>query len=813
MNTSADKIFVNNLSFNANIENDSWNKKANLPFKLSLQISTNINESGKNDDLSKSIDYAIISNNILNYFNQNSESSFIDEFDLLSKLSSNVIHQKNSNLNSNSCSSIEFKLTSFHSLIRPHNLQIVLNKPMVPTTSLLNNNTVIINGLKLLTLIGYYDFERIQKQYVSLDFSLDLNQFLFQRNLSQKSSKEYSLSIILNKIINYVENDSFFITIEALIYSISLILLNTFNLDCKINLSKLNAICHSDSVGIEIKRSLPSNSIKNFNTIQNAQHTTPSNIIATNINNLKINDTNKTNNFLDHTVYISFGSNQGNQVQNILIALQHLQSQAQIISLSSLYKTNPMYYLDQPSFINGAVKIKTKLSPLHLLHFLKKIEYDILQRVKYFDNGPRSIDLDILLYDELVFDNHNEITHENKSLDHLILPHPRMLERLFVLKPLLEIADPTFLHPVTKKSIHSHLNTLRSSTLNKQFSENEDLINIIPFPRYDHKKFLSFNFNTNENKTLIMGIINTTPDSFSDAGLNLQLEKSFKNVENMVYSGVDIIDIGGCSTRPGSKFVAPDEELNRVLPLIEAIRLSKDEKVRNVLISIDTFRAEVALKSVQAGADIINDISMGQFDDQMFNVVKETGVPYIIGHTKGKPDEMSKLDTYTKNSDPMIIEHPSSEHQSNLIEEEKILSDAICKELSLALLKAYKVGVKKWQIILDPGIGFAKNLKQNLSIMRAIPSIKNYSLTLKNKENLDGNEFISFKNLPILLGTSRKRFIGTITNEDISNGRLLGTAATVMACIGFQSDIIRVHDVESIKTICLMGDAIYKNIL
>jgi dihydroneopterin aldolase/2-amino-4-hydroxy-6-hydroxymethyldihydropteridine diphosphokinase/dihydropteroate synthase len=303
-----------------------------------------------------------------------------------------------------------------------------------------------------------------------------------------------------------------------------------------------------------------------------------------------------------------------------------------------------------------------------------------------------------------------------------------------------------------------------------------------------------------------MGILNTTPDSFSDGGKNAQLDIAIANALKMVQEGVDIIDIGGVSTRPGA--IAPDieEEWKRVVPVIQAIRGHEDEKLKNVIISVDTYRAKIALDSIRAGANIINDISGGLYDPEMFSVVAETGVPYVLNHTRGTPDTMASLNQYTANDDANVIEYVRCYEKFQ--EDEEILLKAVSRELCAQYQKAIESGVKRWQIITDPGIGFAKDLKQNLALIRGTPLIKTYS-----NYNETTNQFNSLEGLPILLGPSRKKFIGTLTNEKNPTERVLTTGAVIMSCVGYKGDIVRVHDVDEMKKVLLIGDALYRDIL
>lgn len=260
-------------------------------------------------------------------------------------------------------------------------------------------------------------------------------------------------------------------------------------------------------------------------------------------------------------------------------------------------------------------------------------------------------------------------------------------------------------------------------------------------------------------KTLIMGILNVTPDSFSDGGQFATKDLAVKHALKMVEDGAHIIDIGGESTRPGAKEISATEELERVLPVIKAIR----EK-SNIPISIDTYKSDIADAALKAGADIINDISGCNFDPKMAATSAKHNAPTIVMHIKGTPKNMQRDPRY-----------------NDLIAEIK-------EYLQNSINRLIKAGLSKNQIIIDPGIGFGKTLEHNLTIMNRL------------------NEF-SELDCPILMGTSRKSVIGAILDLP-PNERIFGTAATVTANIMKGAHIIRVHEVSQMRQVAKMTDAI-----
>ncbi|ARV58328.1 dihydropteroate synthase [Nostocales cyanobacterium HT-58-2] len=263
-------------------------------------------------------------------------------------------------------------------------------------------------------------------------------------------------------------------------------------------------------------------------------------------------------------------------------------------------------------------------------------------------------------------------------------------------------------------------------------------------------------------RTYLMGVLNVTPDSFSDGGKFNTTTAALAQAQAMVAGGADIIDVGGQSTRPGAEQITLAEELERVLPIIRVLR-----KEISVPISVDTTRADVAQAAVEEGADIVNDISGGTFDPEILSTVAQMGVPIILMHIRGKPQTMQQFTDY-----------------QDLIGE-------ISSFLSMQIAAAIAAGIDQEKIIIDPGIGFAKNYEQNLEIFRRLPQLHQL-------------------NCPILVGPSRKSFIGRILNQPDPKARVWGTAAACCAAIFNGADILRVHDVGEMQDVALVADAIFR---
>ncbi|MGD0339415.1 MAG: dihydropteroate synthase [Bacteroidota bacterium] len=264
------------------------------------------------------------------------------------------------------------------------------------------------------------------------------------------------------------------------------------------------------------------------------------------------------------------------------------------------------------------------------------------------------------------------------------------------------------------------------------------------------------------SRTFIMGVLNVTPDSFSDGGKFFSVSAAVDHAHRMIAEGADIIDIGGESTRPGNRSnlwqVDAEEELRRVLPVIE--QLHHDDK--SIVLSIDTTKASVAEEALLAGACIVNDISGFNADSAMAVVTGKYNASAVLMHMQGTPDTMQRNPKY-----------------DNVI-------DDIKKYFYNSIQIAHKAGIQ--QIIIDPGIGFGKNLNHNLEILRKLREFQELGF-------------------PVLVGPSRKSFIGKITGAAVDQ-RLAGTAAAVAAAILGGAQIVRVHDVGFMKQVCLVTDAL-----
>ncbi|MGB1361185.1 MAG: dihydropteroate synthase [Alphaproteobacteria bacterium] len=274
-----------------------------------------------------------------------------------------------------------------------------------------------------------------------------------------------------------------------------------------------------------------------------------------------------------------------------------------------------------------------------------------------------------------------------------------------------------------------------------------------------------------KDSTKIMGIINTTPDSFSADGTKSDISNSLKQAEEFIKYGADILDIGGESTRPGADFVDATEEINRTAPIIKAIRT----EFPNIDISIDTYKAPVAESAIENGANIINDVWGGTMDEFILKVAKDNDTPICLMHNKSKPKDI-EIDAKLGGSYNAPVYND-------------FIPDLL-NELNELANNAINAGVKKEKIILDPGVGFGKTTEQNMQIINNLDKIKSLGY-------------------PVLLGASRKSFIGQALDLDVGE-RLEGTMATSVIGAMYGVDIVRVHDVKENSRIVKMTTEILK---
>jgi dihydropteroate synthase len=256
-----------------------------------------------------------------------------------------------------------------------------------------------------------------------------------------------------------------------------------------------------------------------------------------------------------------------------------------------------------------------------------------------------------------------------------------------------------------------------------------------------------------------MGVVNVTPDSFSDGGRFLALEAAVARAERLAAEGADLLDLGGESTRPGAAGVGACAEIGRVVPVIEALRA----RGCTLPISVDTAKPEVARAALDAGADLVNDVT-GLRDPEMRRLLAETGAPAVLMHMRGTPADMQLHARY------------------------RDVAGEVAAELEAAMAEAVRAGVPAERIVLDPGIGFAKTAEQSLALLAGLPRLRALGR-------------------PLLVGPSRKSFIGAVTGAPVE-ARLPGTLAAVAACVLAGVELLRVHDVAEARQAALVAAAV-----
>ncbi|KAH6798688.1 Dihydropterin pyrophosphokinase / Dihydropteroate synthase [Perilla frutescens var. frutescens] len=460
----------------------------------------------------------------------------------------------------------------------------------------------------------------------------------------------------------------------------------------------------------------------------------------------------------EQEVVIALGSNVGDRVHNFDDALERMKkSGIEITRHGCLYETEPAYVTDQPRFLNSAIRGVTKLDPHKLLEKLKEIERD-MGRTAGIRYGPRPIDLDILFYGSRMV-----------NTDTLTIPHERIWERPFVMAPLIDLLGLQTDNDTVKSW---HLLSRNSGGIVEAWQKlgGESLIGKDGMERVLPVGDRLWSWSKN---TSIMGILNVTPDSFSDGGKFLSVEAAVSQVQSMLMEGADIVDLGAQSTRPMASKLSPEQELDRLIPVLEAVKGMPE--MEGKLISVDTFHSQVALEAVSRGADLVNDVSAGQLDSEMYSVVAALRTPYVVMHMRGDPSTMQN-------------------HEN--LEYDDVCAD-VASELYTRVRDAEVSGIPAWRMIIDPGIGFSKNTEQNLDILMGLPDIRS-EIAKKS---------VAISHAPLLVGPSRKRFLGEICGQPVAAERDLVTVASVTAGVLGGANIVRVHNVRDNRDAVKLCDA------
>jgi dihydropteroate synthase/2-amino-4-hydroxy-6-hydroxymethyldihydropteridine diphosphokinase len=424
-------------------------------------------------------------------------------------------------------------------------------------------------------------------------------------------------------------------------------------------------------------------------------------------------------------ILIALGGNlpsrEGAHRETLRRALPFIEAEGlKILARSSLWLTEPVPRSNHPWYANQVISVATGLSPDAVLAALHRVEARF-ERERSVRDAPRTLDLDLIAY-------HDAIIHT----EHLIVPHPRMDVRAFVLAPLQEIA-PGFRHPQSGQTVETLLAA----------SDRTGICRLREVP-------------------LIMGVVNVTPDSFSDAKPLLDTDLAIAHALQLMDEGADILDIGGESTRPGAAPVAPAEEQRRILPVIEAIAASAAARGR--LVSVDTRHASTMALAIKAGATMINDVSaLG--DPSSAALLAEAKLPIILMHMLGTPQTMQNDPSY-----------------GDVVTEVAQFLDAACQ-------RGIDAGIHPDQLWVDPGIGFGKTLAHNIALLNATARF-----------GANGRK--------TLIGASRKGFIARIDRDGAASERLGGSIAAALAAAARGATAIRVHDVAQTRQALAVWSAI-----
>ncbi|RSH87120.1 trifunctional dihydropteroate synthetase [Saitozyma podzolica] len=603
--------------------------------------------------------------------------------------------------------------------------------------------TVGIKGLGVACVVGLHPHEMGERQRLEVDLAVN--------GWNAEEQESFPHKELADEALKYLEQSSFG-TLEALAHSFAghllsrrpLSLLPPSTMSLGLTIRKPSALPYavpSITPGVTASSSWSSSSAPVETSISRGQ--VPSDVHA-------------------HAprTFIALGSNIGDRISHIRRAVAALQEGGcELVGCSRLYESEPMYVEDQERFINGAIEIRSSLKPLDLLRLLKRTER-LIGRTKTFRNGPRVLDLDLVLYgDQVVRHGSPGDAEDEDGVGWLECPHPRVGEREFVLRPLVDIA-PDYIHPILRVPLLTLLRRLPQT-------QPPALAPIIPFPSPSSPLRLSV-----PSVPRIMAIFNATPDSFSDGSVSRTETDSALSLIRDLWASCgpfppDILDIGGMSTRPNSQPCSVEEEVSRVVPLIRAIRAS-GEVFADIPISVDTYRAEVARAAVEAGGSMINDVRGGT-EEGMLQVMAEMDVPVVLMHSRGDSGTMGN----ETNTDYTAL--------GGVVK-------GVKSELGRIVANAEKAGVKRWNIMVDPGLGFAKTHEGNLELLQNLPELE-------------------IKGYAMLVGASRKGFVGRVLEQSEARKRGFGDAAINAVCVASgKVDVLRVHEPrEAGEVVRMMG--------
>lgn len=748
-----DKILVKNLVLKNVAGVEAWQRLKSQPVVISVALYTDISAAGDTDHVTNTIHYGHVTKAITKLGETCTFQSLEGLAHAVVKLCCVQFGAKRTEVTVEQPKALLHAAASGVKLTRAIEDYEGCDKDVVETTGQVSGlgvaDEIFVRDLRLHTIVGVNPWEREEKQVVVINLKVYPSALPYGGNVSAsgEQNKSHNLRTIVRTLTRHIEASGYK-TIEAFGVTVARIALEKCHVNkISVRVEKPSAILFADCSGIEVTR----DRVWLKQVLEQEEQAGQKFIHHAG----KLNFSKEVPVDYTHIAYIAFGSNIGDRVDNINKAFALLEEECSIVVLdtSFLYETPPMYYTEQPAFLNGVCKIATCLSPHDLLAKLKETE-NALGRLPSFRNGPRPIDLDILFYNDVVLEDG----------EHLIIPHKSIAEREFVLWPLCDIARDME-HPRLFKTNGQLLSQLLKVTAESE----EGPLKIDKVAPIQKEKLWRWN-----DKTYIMGILNATPDSFSDGGKHNEVDTATAAAWRMKEEGADIIDIGGMSTRPGADDTFPEEEeIRRVVPVITKLR----ETGFDLPISIDTFRASVAEAAVKAGADLINDISGGSRDPNMLKIMAKYQVPVCLMHMRGDAQTMQSEENTTYENDDVV--------------------DDVSHVLHVLVERAIAAGVHRWNIIIDPGVGFAKTAKQDLELLRHLGDMS------QGQDSL-------LRGLPSLVGISRKKFIGSITGVSEAEKRTFGTAGAVAACVAGGANITRVHDVRAMWEVIQVCDTVWK---
>lgn len=723
------QVFINRLAVNAIPGPDGFNRATLQPVAISLAMETDFSKASAGDDLSHSINYAVVSRAVGSHFKQNERRDFGSLTRVGAAAAAIALDPAQGGHADLVCVTVESRRNE----ILADRLWARVVRPVGGV-----HDVIGVEGVRMRTLIGVFPFERERKQLVTVDVEL-----------SVEPEVAVDTHAVVEAVVEYVERLEFQ-TVEALVEAVVQVVRERQPqvASARAKVLKLNAIAMADSVGVGVERSGAVEAVKT------AVASTPVDYCPGE----------------DVECYIAVGSNVGDSVGSITASVEMLRARGVVVEATSLlYVLLPMYYQDQPDFVNGVFKATTQLSPEALLRVLQSVETDLL-RTKTIEKGPRLIDLDIVLYGQ-----------HRVDAPHLQIPHIGMLERTFVMEPLCELVDAQAVHPGTAEPLHSHLRQLVQQGVDTSKQALQALERLVPGP---HGRSLRLGA-----RTWVMGVVNTTPDLFSDGGSLGSVEDAVKRCEEMVRDGADILDIGGASTRPGSVAPSVEEETARVVPVIAAVRCHSDPAVREALILVDTYRLEVARAAVAAGADIVNDVTGGTGDAAMAPMVAETGAVYVACHSRGDTAGGAANSDYSAGS--VVRDGEEAVGGAVVVQ--------VARELSAVCGRVMAAGVHKWKVVVDPNFGFAKTTEQNYELLGGLGALRQY----RGREG-------SLAGFPLLVGMSRKRFVGEAVGEPTPSRRDFGLAGAAVCAVQGGADVVRVHEVRGTVQAVVVADRVWR---